>query len=265
MTFLFDANLLPDPGADVDLPPLPDEPDPPPGAIVAEIVPQHDLQRRAEVEAENLQQVVHPVLARADQYVCRSPEDYQAAADLLDELVRMEKAIDDKLGPIIDTAYRQHRQLTALRAEMKAPITQRAKAIKASAAAWRSEEDREAREEAARLAEDQRRIEQARAEQVARELAAQGQQEAAQQVIEEAKVAPPPAVHVPRTVPNVPGMVERYNYSFEIIDRDAIPDQFWIVDEKAIGAIVRAQKDACQIPGIKVIKTPATTFRRGAR
>lgn len=255
------TDLPPEPDVTDDLPPEPAEPAP----LAGDAVVYLDPQARAEQAATVLRPVVFNALALANAYVCATPDDYAHAAQLLEALRTMEDRIDAKLGPIIDDAFKTHRQLTSLRAEMKDPIVTAAKAVKQRCAIWREAEDRKAREESARLAREQQAIERAAAEQQAKQLEADGQAETAALVRDEAQHAPAPAIHVPSAVPKVAGMVERFDYGFRITNRSLIPDEFWIVDEKAIAALVRSQKDAFSVPGVEITKTPATSFRKTSR
>jgi hypothetical protein len=45
----------------------------------------------------------------------------------------------------------------------------------------------------------------------------------------------------------------RTYYEFVIEDESKVPDEFWAVDEKALGAFVRATKGAKVIPGVRVV------------
>lgn len=253
------TDLPPEPEVTDDLPP---EPGAEPAPLAGEAVVYLDPQARGEQAAVVLRPVVFNALATANAFVCATPDDYAHAAQILDALRTMEERIDTKLGPIIDDAHKTHRALTGLRAEMKDPIVTAAKAVKQRCALWREAEDRKAREEAARLAREQQAIERAAAEQQAKQLEADGQAASAALVREDAQHAPAPAIHVPSAVPKVAGMVERYEYGYRIVNKALIPDEFWIVDEKAIAALVRSQKDAFAVPGVEVTKTPATSFRK---
>lgn len=253
-------DLPPEPETTEDLPPEPVPADP--ATLGGDAITYLDPQARAEQAAVVLRPVVFNALSLANAYVCATPDDYAHAAQLLEALRTMEDKIDAKLGPIIDDAHKTHRALTGLRAEMKDPIVTAAKAVKQRCALWREAEDRKAREEAQRLAREQAAIERAAAEQEATRLEADGHSQAAELVRDDAQHAPLPAIHVPSAVPKVAGLVERFEYSYRIVNKSLIPDEFWIVDEKALAALVRAQKEAFAVPGVEVTKTPATAFRK---
>ena len=48
------------------------------------------------------------------------------------------------------------------------------------------------------------------------------------------------------------GLTVREDWKFSIVDAALIPREYLIPDEKKIGRIVRAMKDATNIPGVRV-------------
>lgn len=67
--------------------------------------------------------------------------------------------------------------------------------------------------------------------------------------------AAPRAVNVPTVAPTTAkGISQRQVAKYEVVDRNLIPDGYWLLDEKSIGAVVRAQgvRAMDTIPGIKV-------------
>ena len=52
----------------------------------------------------------------------------------------------------------------------------------------------------------------------------------------------------------VKGLSMRHTFDFEIEDFDAVPDEYKVVDEQKVKAVIRAHKGTVNIPGIKVIR-----------
>lgn len=75
-------------------------------------------------------------------------------------------------------------------------------------------------------------------------------QEAQAKVREARSIEVLPEVIVPKV--SAAGTSVRKNWKFKIVDASAIPREYLIPDEKRIGEIVRANKDATDIPGIAV-------------
>lgn len=83
-----------------------------------------------------------------------------------------------------------------------------------------------------------------------------GDKQLAAEILDAPDEAPP--VIVAKDVPKVAGLSYREDWKFEVVHADLIPDEYWIIDEKKIGGVVRALKQTCNIPGIRVysIKVP---------
>lgn len=80
-----------------------------------------------------------------------------------------------------------------------------------------------------------------------------GDHASANAVLEQAETAPVVAVKVPSILnKKSKGTRERISWKFRITDPSKVPDQFKVIDEKAIGALVRAQKGNCNIAGVDV-------------
>lgn len=73
-------------------------------------------------------------------------------------------------------------------------------------------------------------------------ITARGLEEAAQMMI-----APTAA----QTVPKVSGISSRKHWNYEIIDKELIPREYWIIDEKKLSKVVRSLCEATNIPGIR--------------
>jgi hypothetical protein len=132
---------------------------------------------------------------------------------------------------------------------------------------WRNNEERKRLAAQAQAAADERRRQDEIAEAAAAELRAGGMHEAADAVVEETRLAAqsmPMSVSVASTVPDSP-LTFRDNWEWTIVDESKIPREYFLLDEKSIGAVVRAQKGLCRIPGIQVKNNPipVSSPRRG--
>jgi hypothetical protein len=87
---------------------------------------------------------------------------------------------------------------------------------------------------------------------------ASGKDEKAEELREQAA-----AVHVdvPVIAAPKPTMSYRTDYDFEVVDKATIPEQYKLVDEVTIRRIVKAEKESCKIPGIRVV-TKQTSISR---
>lgn len=68
-----------------------------------------------------------------------------------------------------------------------------------------------------------------------------------------------PAVKVEQVVPKTSAS-GRTNWKWRITDASLIPDEYWMLDESMIGALVRSDKDKTAIPGIEAYSDESTNF-----
>jgi hypothetical protein len=125
----------------------------------------------------------------------------------------------------------------------------------------REEEERLAREAAEKQAQED-------ALQRAIDLAAAGEDEAADAVLDEPIVAAP--VIIPASAPKPTGSVARKNYDIEITDLKALvaavaagtmPLLCLVPNESFIRNQAKAMKEAFSMPGVKLVVTESTSFR----
>jgi len=69
-----------------------------------------------------------------------------------------------------------------------------------------------------------------------------------------------PKVEVKADVPKIAGVTARKNWKWRVTDLSKVPDEFWTLDEVAIGQRVRADKDKTSIPGIEAYPEDTTNF-----
>jgi len=121
--------------------------------------------------------------------------------------------------------------------------------VKKRMVAWKSEQDRIAREEA-RKAEEKARKDRERLAREAAKAEEAGRTERAETLRDRAEVvtaAPPPPA-----APKVSGIAERKVWKFEVTDPSKVPDEYKTIDERKIGGVVRALKGDTSIPGVRV-------------
>ena len=230
------------------------------------------------VQTERLDADVPAVVQQANAMTINSPDTCQLAAGFLrDDIKKMRKRVDETFDDLIDQAHKSHKALVARKRTFTDPLDTAERTVKGKMSAFMAEEERKraaeearlrkeaeerqrAEAEAARRAEEERRLNEAAA------LEAAGHQEAAQALIEEpvvVPVAPPPAVIVPSRVPRMAGVSPRETWKFRIIDESKIPREFLMVNESAIGAMVRSQKGQTRIPGVEVYPETVISARAG--
>lgn len=76
-----------------------------------------------------------------------------------------------------------------------------------------------------------------------------------------AAAAPVPIVETGARAASGGGVSARMEWTFEVTDRNAVPREFLVVDERAIAAYVKARKGQVEIAGVRVFQKPVSSWR----
>jgi hypothetical protein len=201
-------------------------------------------------------------LDRAEDQVKSAMIGYTTAQRrIADEKARQERELADREAARL-------RELARV-ADEKAAIKERERLVQEQNAARKRSAEAQCRIDAERAAAttkaEKKRVEEQAAAEIAREeaeqcrlhnerLAAEAAQrertakaenlEARAQAVTTAPLAP--------AIPKVAGISSRETWRYTITDAAQIPDEYWIVDEKAIAAVVKALKGKTSIAGVRV-------------
>lgn len=200
-------------------------------------------------DTKAIEQEAHSLVTTANAMTVESQQDMELAGDFLKRCKAATKTLDDAYDGIIKRAHEAHKAAVAKKKELAKPFDDAVQIVKRKVGAYTAEQERIRREEEARLREEARKKAEEEALALADELEQAGDPEAAQAVIETPVHAAP--VVVPSRVQKVSGISNRVNWKFRIVNASAIPRQYLIPDEKAIGAHGRSMKDRANIPGVE--------------
>lgn len=210
-----------------------------------------------EVKDEDVKKDALSLAEKAKAVVVRTPEEAANAVEfgkackslrirIVEFYKPLKKAFDDGKRVVLD------REKDAL-----APVDLAESLISSAVTKYRVEQDRIARE--ARVAEEKRQRDEAEKKRLAAidHALKKGNEAQAERLLE--KPLPAPIV---KTVepPKIAGIRRRQVWKFEIIDSAKIPREFLCVDEKAIGAFVRAKKEEAKIEGVRIYSEDETDF-----
>ena len=190
------------------------------------------------------------VQERARAVVINDTATYQEAGQFLLNIKALRKKISEFCDPVISLAYKTHREAVAKKNEMEAPLLEAEKLLEPKRKQYiRAEEEKRRTEELRIQAEERKKAEDARlAEAIS--LAAQGRKAESERVIEMPIVTIP--VVLPTEIPKIKGLSKPITYwKFKIVDPKLIPREYMCPDEVKIGQLVRALKNATNIPGIE--------------
>ena len=205
-----------------------------------------------ELKAESM-----TILGQAKAIQITNHEQAMAAGDFLKAVKELKKRIEEKLGPVVKASYDAWKKACAYRKEHDDPLDQAEAAVKAKMNTYLAEQERQRRAEEQRQQLEAQKAAEAQAEQDALLMEATGDAEAAEIVRAEPVVAP---VVVLAPVEKPKGIATQSVWKYRVTDANAIPREYLAIDEKKIGAVVRAMKAACNIPGVEaysenVVKT----------
>jgi hypothetical protein len=191
-------------------------------------------------------------------FTVANAEQYAAAGDELKRVKAAQKRLDEvRLGMTrpLDSAKRAvmdfFRRPTQLLDDAEL-------GIKRAMVTWSDEQER-IRREAQRKAEEAARKERERLEAQAAKAAAEGKVEKADTLAERAATVVP--IVVPTEAPRVSGTSMREDWKFEVVDAAQVPREYLAVDEKKLGAVVRALKADAAIPGVRVFSVRSIASR----
>jgi hypothetical protein len=161
-----------------------------------------------------------------------------------------EKLPEKLLGAERDLANKLHKSLTQKIGLLSNPFGTAKRIFSQKSYSWKKlENDRLAAEEAKRIAEEKKRLEDAKLARAV-EVEAAGDKVGAERIFEEPVFVEPKPV---QAAPKIEGIREmRENWQFRIVDEKLIPREYLCPDEKKIGKIVKANGAKTSIPGIEV-------------
>lgn len=205
------------------------------------------------------QSVAQELLSQSRTIRVVTAEDYDEAAQLRAEIKRAADQADAdrkaqkepflREGQCIDAAFKP--TLEAL-ADATSNVDKAMRDYRAA-----EEVRRKAAELKAREAAEKERL---RLEKQAERAEARGLTDTADELsrIADSIEAPTIVSHVPK----VDGLSTRLVWKFEIKDPDAIPREYLVIDEQAIGRVVRALKSNTRIPGVRVYSEESFASKR---
>ena len=186
-------------------------------------------------------------------------KSYEVAGFLWKTIGEVMKEVSDTFDPLIEAAHKNHKLALEKKAKFYSPLDKAKRDVKGLMSTYEQEQERirlaeQKRLEAIALKEEEdRRIQEAIEAEAEAKANGATPQEAAQEaeaIISEPVYTPP--VVLPKTTPKMAGgPVFRSIWKFRIVNESAIPRQYLIPDEKAIGAVVRSSQGRIRIAGIE--------------
>lgn len=185
-------------------------------------------------------------------------KSYEVAGFLWKTIGEVMKEVSDTFDPLIEAAHRNHKLALEKKAKFYAPLDKAKRDVKGLMSDYELEQERirqeKQREIEAKLKkeeEERRLLEAIAAEEEAKANGATAQeaaQEAEAIINEPVYVAP---VILPKETPKVKGLSFRTVWKFRITNESAIPRQYLMPNEKAIGGVIRNSQGKIRIAGVE--------------
>jgi hypothetical protein len=201
---------------------------------------------------------------KAQAIVVRNQQEFEQAVEFGKGVSAFIKKVEAFFKPLKATAKAAHKALCDKENEILAVPTRANEIAQRAANSWKAEQKR--KDDEARMVEQARLQKEAEAAQkkLLREIAKTGNKEA----LEQAKNIPleVPQAEILPGFQKVAGTRNRTEWHFEVSDQKLVPDQFWMIDEKAVREYVKAMREKAlpgggfEIPGVKVWSTEATDW-----
>jgi len=214
-----------------------------------------DLTQRDALSQQVIRQTV-----QVDALAIGSDEEYENAADILKDVKRLDKEIEEFFKPAVKSAHQLHKDIKADENLLRDPLKKLLDKLGRSMGKYQADLERQRKIEREMLLEQQRKEAQAAAAELAEGLAENGDIEAAVGVLEQADKIQP-EVNCESFAPKVRGTAVIETWKFEIVDVDALPRKYLMPNESMIAAEVKACKENTQIPGVRAYSETKVSAR----
>ena len=182
--------------------------------------------------------------------VITSNETYSNAGELLKLNKGLEKKIKSYFKPLKEHAHKAWKVICSAENTEVDKLQPAIKHLNGEMTKWNIEQEKIRKAEEDRL----RREAEAQAEeerlQAAIEAEKSGNNEEAEEILEEPVYVPPPIVE--KSVPKVDGQTMTTTWKWRLTSIEKVPRQYLTINETAVNGIVRALKDKANVPGITV-------------
>ncbi len=158
------------------------------------------------------------------------------------------REVKEKFKPAKKKAKEAHDEICTLEKECLGPSAEAETIIKKKLSTYTAEQEKLEAERAAKLAAELKEKAEAEAMELAENLEANGQKAEAELALE---VGVAPVVVPVRKAAKVAGISYRESWDFEIVDRDKVPDEFWIIDDSKLTKYARAMKEQAKVEGVR--------------
>lgn len=215
-----------------------------------------------EPEIQDLQTSSGDMLGQAAKLAVTDDESCITGGDILLEITRRKKVVEERFKEPCEAAFKAHRSLTALRDSVLAPFKQAQDLIDQKIKLYRIEVRRKQEAEAAAALKAANAKAEADRIAKAQQQMDSGDLKGCEKTLE--APLPPPVVKIEtQAPPAMKGLSFTTEWFFEISDPDAVPREYCTPDEKKIRSVVKGLQKATNIPGVRVWSEEVSRKRAG--
>lgn len=171
-----------------------------------------------------VRRTIDSIINEISQKKITNDEEYKKTGEWLKKVKQTQKLVDDTFEEEKKRKYREYKAVQEKIKELKKPLVQVETVVKNLRIEWKLDQEKKLLE----------------------------QKQALLEVADEKDKAE--IMSIDEKQPEVEGIYHVELWDFEIVNKDKIPDEYKVVDEKKIRAVVRAMKENTNIPGIRVFK-----------
>jgi len=218
------------------------------------------ITRRVQPERmEKIQRRSNDILDQSKLLKIFDIDSFNQATLFLKAVKSIQEEIDSAFDPIIRAQHQAHKKSLETKRRYSFPLDKAEGIVKVKIREYHLKAERARQEEEARLQREAKKAEEERLIQLAMEADEAGENDEAQLILSSSVEAP--VITVPSQT-NGNGISYREVWKFRITNPDLVPGRYKIIDERKIGAVVRALKDKTNIPGIAVYCEKSVSVRR---
>lgn len=211
-------------------------------------------------DTKDIDQKALSVLEASKGLVIQNDKHYVSAGDFLKSLRDIQSEIRETFDPAIHAAHEAHKAVLAAKAKHAKPIEEAERIVKDKMLGYQDDRERQRRAEEARLREAARQQEEEDRNARAQQLIEAGKPEEALAILDQ-EVEPPPVI-LRAGVPKIKGVIQREGIKAEVYDlmalvkgvaSGAVPIALIEPNMKAINAMMRAADGKLKLPGVQVV------------
>ena len=214
-------------------------------------------------QAKQLIEETEIVVAQAQTFAIATMTDYQLAGEELKAIKRRMKELDDLRKSMTRPLDEAKKRIMAMFSPVEDGLKKAENLIKRAMLGYQQEQERKRQEEEARLrkiAEDEQRRRDALAAKQAEKARARGNEERAQEILENVPIIPIPVVL--KEQPKVKGIATREIWKFRVANVSLLPREYMLPNGKMLLAFAQATKGTIPVPGVEFYSEEIIAARR---